>query len=106
MYGECQRAIKEFTDPLTRLHFAMDATVLFDRLVSIGTEEVTLRLPESIPLPHDRQRYPVAALHEWLHIEATQLADLFDKRNGNSYFREQLAKRSELIYGEWKAVQG
>jgi hypothetical protein len=95
-YGECQGAIQEFTDPLTKLHFALDASVLFDRLTPTATKEISVRLPEYVPVEHDGHRYPVAALGEWIKKEATELADLFDRRNGTSYFREQLAERAEL----------
>jgi hypothetical protein len=96
MYAECQRAINRWTDPLTRLHFALDAVVVFDRLVLTGKQEVSLRLSELVPVPQKGGRYSVAELREWLGYEAAELADRFDVRNGNGYFREQLELRTEL----------
>jgi hypothetical protein len=96
VYEECQRAINSFTDPLTRLHFALDASVLFDRLRQSGPRELTLRLPELVPVPHEDGRYRVEELHAWLHAEAHEWTERFDRRNGNSYFREQIQERSEL----------
>src|SRR5262249_26227611 len=51
-YEKCQRAIHEFTDPLTRLHFALDAIVLFDRLAQTGPTSLPLRLSEIAPVSH------------------------------------------------------
>ncbi len=96
IYTECQHAIKDFTDPLTRLHFALDAVVLFDRLAAAGTVEIALRLPKSVPVVPDGERYAVAGLREWLGREARKLAERFDARNGNAHFREQIAERAEL----------
>jgi len=96
LYAECQRAIQPFTDPLTRLHFALDAIVLFDRLVAAGKQELPLRLPDFLPVSHHNGHYPVADLRDWLGHEASELAQRFDTRNGNSHFREQIQERAEL----------
>jgi hypothetical protein len=93
LYAECQRAITQFTDPLTRLHFALDAVVVFDRLAAAGRRDLPLRLPDSVAVPHDGDVYPVAGLREWLRREAGELAGRFDARNGNSYFRDRLGQR-------------
>ena len=96
LYEECQRAIKHFTDPLTRLHFALDAGVLFDRLLAAGTSTVALQLPDTVPVVVHEGQYAVAEMRNWLWQEAGDLADRFDLRNGNSYFREQLQERANL----------
>jgi hypothetical protein len=96
MYGECQRAINEHTDSLTRLHFALDAVVVLGRLAAEGRQEVALRLPDGVPVPHTAGHYKVAGLRDWLGREAADLAARFDARNGNGYFTEQLAERAEL----------
>jgi hypothetical protein len=95
-YGECQRAQHRLTDPLSRLHFALDAVVALDRLAAEGKHELTLRLPEVVPVPRTSGRYAVVELRDWLAREADQLADLFDARNGTSHFREQVARNAEL----------
>jgi hypothetical protein len=96
LYEECQRAIKPFTDPLTRLHFEMDAWVVFDRLLAAGTNAVPLRLPDYVPAAALEGQYAIAEMRAWLWQEAGELADRFDRRNGNSYFREQLQERVAL----------
>lgn len=95
-YQECQRAVTPQSDPLTRLHFALDATVLFDRLIDVGRREIKLRLPDWLPVGHADRGYSVEALRAWLRQEATQLADRFDARNGSDHFRGLLQARSEL----------
>jgi hypothetical protein len=96
VYAKCQRAIKPFTDPLTRLHFALDAIVIFDRLMKTGPPRLSLRLGESVPIERDHGRYEVANLREWLHDEARHLAARFDARNGTDYFRQQIQERAAL----------
>ncbi len=96
LYAECQRAIQPFTDPLTRLHFTLDAIVLFDRLIAAGKEDLVLRLPDHVPVAHQGGHYAVAALRDWLGREARDLAERFDARNGNSHFRDQMQQRSDL----------
>jgi hypothetical protein len=95
-YEECQRAIHSWTDPLTRLHFTLDALVLFDRLKRTGPDTLSMRLSDLVPVAHDHGRYSVDHLRDWLLREATALAEQFDRRNGTSYFREQLVERAEL----------
>jgi hypothetical protein len=95
-YEKCQRAIHEFTDPLTRLHFALDAIVLFDRLAQTGPSLLPLRLSEIVPVPHDDGNYQVEGLRYWLHNEARELAKRFDSRNGTNYFEEEIQERQEL----------
>jgi len=95
-YEQCQRAFQPFTDPLTRLHFALDAIVLFDRMVQTGPPIRAMRLSEIVPVPQDEGRYRVADLRDWLHREARELAARFDARNGNDYFQQQIHERIEL----------
>ena len=97
LYEECQRAIKPFTDPLTSLHFDMDAWVVFDRLLAAGMNAVALRLPDTVPVAAREGQYAVVDMRSWLWKEAGELADRFDLRNGNSYFREQLQERANLV---------
>lgn len=95
-YEECQRAMKAFTDPLTRLHFALDALVLFDRLLLDERQTLSLRLPEDFPVPAMDGHYRIEELQAWLLREADELAERFDRRNGTPYFQEQLQERREL----------
>ncbi len=96
VYEACQKAIHAYTDPLSRLHFALDAGVLFDRLRREGRRTLPLRLPEWLPVTANEGQYSVTELGDWLLQEAAELADRFDRRNGNDYFRKQRQQRNEL----------
>jgi hypothetical protein len=93
--GQCQRAIREFTDPLTRLHFHLNMVVLFDRLHALGTETVLVRFNDTAPGRRPNGRYVVAEVREWMRREATELAARFDRRNGTDYYAEQLRERTD-----------
>jgi hypothetical protein len=88
--------MNSYTDPLTRLHFALDALVLFERLHRQGRRTLAARLPELVPVPSIDGLYDVEELDAWLHREARELAEGFDARNGNDYFRQQIQERLEL----------
>jgi hypothetical protein len=106
VYERCQRAIKEFTDPLTRLHFALDAIVLFDRLANLQQNTVALRLPPNVPIVKTSQGYLVAEVRNWLHQEAKSLAARFDQRNGTDYFTDQLRQRVKLQQWALSEIDG
>ena len=94
--GHCQRAIREYTDPLTRLHFHLDMGVLFERLHSLGKESVLVRFAEGPPGLLPSGRYVVAEVREWMAREARELTERFDRRNGNGYFAELTRARADL----------
>jgi hypothetical protein len=96
VYEECQRAIHAYTDPLTRLHFALDALVLFERLKADGRQTLAVRLPEIVPLAPGEGGYPVEELRGWVHQEARELAGRFGRRNGNDWFGQQIEERTGL----------
>jgi hypothetical protein len=96
IYERCQRAIQEFTDPLTRLHFALDAGVLFDRLAALGRTSIPVRLPAKFPVKPTQHGYSVFELGDWLRQEAVVLAARFDRRNGNGFFAEEIQERAAL----------
>ena len=53
-------------------------------------EEVSLSLPEEFPLYRADGIYSVAALRDYFYKQATQLASLYDTRNGNNGYQERL----------------
>lgn len=93
--GKCQRALREFADPLTRLHFHSYMVVLFDRLHALGTESVLVRFTQAVPGRKPNGRYVVAEVRDWMWGQATGLAARFDARNGTDYYAEQLRERTE-----------
>lgn len=97
--GQCQRAVREYTDPLTLLHFCLDMGVLFDRLHAVGREAVLVRFadgPQAPPGMRPNGQYAVAEVRGWLHARAKELAERFDRRNGNGYFAGQIRDRAAL----------
>jgi hypothetical protein len=96
VYERCQRAMTESTAPLTLLHFALDAGVLFERLAALGKERIGLRLPSNVPIASTRAGYAVTELRDWLRQEAAGLSLRFDRRNGNDYFAERIRERLGL----------
>jgi hypothetical protein len=93
--GQCQRAVREDTDPLTRLHFHLNMLVLFDRLHAIGTESVLVRFHGDVPGRLPSGRYIVSSVRDWMHAAAADLAARFDRRNGTDYYAEQLRDRAD-----------
>lgn len=98
MAGQCHRAVREYTDPLTLLHFCLDMGVLFDRLHVIGREAVLVRFadgPHAPPGLRPNGKYAVAEVRDWLHSKATELAARFDRRNGTDYFAGLIRDRAD-----------
>lgn len=93
--GQCQRAVRDHTDPLTQLHFHLNMVVLFDRLHAVGTDTVLVRFNEAVPGRRPNGRYVVAEVRDWMRRAATELAARFDRRNGTGYYAEQLRERTE-----------
>lgn len=93
-FGQCQRMIRPDTDPLSRLHFCLDMSVLFDRLHALGTESVWGRLGDGGPPRRADGRYSVAELRDWLATEARESAARFDRRNGNTHFADRIRQRA------------
>lgn len=94
--GECQRMIRAHVDPLTRLHFHLDMSVLLDRLHALGAETVMVRFNEFAPGRRPNGRYVVAEVRDWVAREAADLAGRFDRRNGNGHFGDRIRERAEL----------
>jgi hypothetical protein len=97
--GQCQRAVREYTDPLTLLHFCLDMGVLFDRLHAVGREAVLVRFadgPHAPPGVRPNGKYGVTEVRDWLHAQSRELAERFDRRNGNDYFAGLIRDRADL----------
>lgn len=87
-YAECQRAINDHTDPLSRLHFGVDALAVFDQLRAAGLEEIAVRLPKNLPVARKTGRYSVKELRACLVGQTLQLAERFDARNGTTFWHD------------------
>ena len=51
LYERCQRALHRLTEPLTYLHFALDALFFLDCLKVAGKDTLSLLLPDNVPVP-------------------------------------------------------
>lgn len=81
-----------------RHSFIRGSRILFLRIRELGRQKVKLRLTSDFPVLCDEQyQYDVQALGEWFSQEAERVADLFDVRNGTSYYRDELKEDLELI---------
>lgn len=99
LYRKLQVAALRNTDPLTQLHFFLDAIVFLDRLHEAGYQQIIATFPKTVDVPHVRRKYAVADLRNWIHCRARNLASQFDARNGNNYYGDELKRRCE-----WKPI--
>jgi len=80
-------------NPSTRYCYVKDAYLGLKRLAHGGVTRIKLELTEPLDVRRDAKGYDVAALVDWFHAEAERLANLFDRRNGNSSFHDGLVRR-------------
>jgi hypothetical protein len=84
--------------PSTRAHVFADLAVVCSLLAESGRARVPLPLVEPLTAPVDaKARVDVAALGASAWKEATRIASLYDKRNGNSWFTANLDKKRALV---------
>lgn len=83
---------------LDRLDFTLASIRLARALQSVGTDNVSLRLPRDFPGFAPDGRYDVPVLVDWLQRDAASLATQFDTRNGNAFYSDEVdrALRSPL----------
>lgn len=83
-------------DPLTHLHFFLDSIPMLDQLHASGVSKLLMKLPDTLPVPHDNRRYSIALLRDHVHQRAAEIATQFDTRNGNNYYATELQHRKSL----------
>jgi len=98
--GDSNRAFRHFeaqlpvalaqTDALTRYRFLRPVAALLARMEAEGVREVSLNAPESLPWYDPDGVYPLAVVGDWARREATDIAALFDRRNGSDYYTDWL----------------
>jgi hypothetical protein len=76
--------------------FYLAAALLLGRLVEKGKTRLPLRLPPQFRAD-DEGNHDVAALLEWIQGDLDDLANRFDRRNGNDYHKRQIADHRELL---------
>lgn len=68
------------------------AHALFARLADGSRKTCKLRLPREFPLQQPSGEYDTGELAAWFRREADALGECFNRRNGNRYFTDVLAK--------------
>ena len=79
-----------------RMTFSLAAWLTLKKLAE-ESAEVKLRIPQEAPCFRSDSTYATAELANWFHQDATDLAARFDKRNGNNYVSQSLAKKQKLF---------
>jgi hypothetical protein len=79
-----------------RMRFLIDTLPLLDRLKKSGKSAVKLRLPAECPLSANGITHSVGDVRKWMHETAADLAQTFDRRNGNDYYSKRLAAAPRL----------
>jgi len=81
----------EATRSNERYEFYTVAGWLMERLAERGRPR-KIKLPNTFPPHNESDRYDCGQLRDWFEAESSQLADAFDARNGNDYYRNALRK--------------
>lgn len=70
--------------------------LLMERLAEAGMVTIRVRTPATFPARTESGEYEVNALRDWFTQQAAELADRFDRRNGNDYHRRRLHESDTL----------
>jgi tetratricopeptide (TPR) repeat protein len=89
------RALKQ-RPRLAPLLFYMGAAVFLEGLEREGVKAIDLRLPKSFPGFEAEGHYEVGALKGWFADQIEDLGGRFDRRNGNTYYRDQMRSLGQI----------
>lgn len=76
--------------PEYRFRLYLAGAVVFEALARKNNRKRKLRLPDAFELKSEDDSYKPDALAEWLMRETRQLADQFDRRNGNDAYTRHI----------------
>ncbi len=79
-----------------RFHFFRAASLLFAECSRANKTTIKLRLPDECAKFLAGNAYSAERLLDWSNKNARNLADQFDKRNGNDWYHQQIAATDEL----------
>ncbi|MBI4750099.1 MAG: hypothetical protein HY774_16560 [Acidobacteria bacterium] len=82
---------------LERLHYWMTGVRLFRQLLRQEQSQIHLYLPPTCPFSSGREFYSIQKLLDWVLAEASSLAEKFDARNGNDFYRRLLCEGYEGV---------
>lgn len=109
--GDFKRAIRlleknlhwalESANLYRQMQFYSTAAALFSRLVQEERNQLKLHLPQAFVDHQANGEYETAALQSWFTRESQSLADRFDRRNENDYFRGYIGEANELATAQY-----
>ena len=82
----------DYSNPMSRLNMLRVGRLYVRRLMEAGQKTVGVTLPDDHPLQAAGGVVPLEPLSDWLDAECTATAALYDARNGNTTFSDDLAK--------------
>ena len=87
----------DYANPMSRLNTLRVGRLYVRRLIDAGQKTVAVTLPDDHPLRAGGGAVPLAPMLEWLDAECAATAALYDRRNGNATFTDDLAKDIEKL---------
>jgi hypothetical protein len=94
-----------FANPMARLNALRVGRLYGRRLAQAGQTAVAVSLPPPHPLATDAGSVPLPAFLDWVDAECARVAALYDARNGNATFGEDL-NRDLAKLDEFAALVG
>ena len=86
-------------NPSERMGFYSRVGTFFERLAGERPKPRKVRIPSTLAIHNDEDRYAPADLAAWFYAEAAKIAARFDVRNGNGFTSWDLADTRALALG-------
>ncbi|MBI9065540.1 MAG: hypothetical protein JEZ14_26385, partial [Marinilabiliaceae bacterium] len=80
------------TTKLGVLHFYYACSVFFRKLHDKDSALVKMKLPDNWEVSSKNNEYSTLELYNWFDQEVEKLSEVFDVRNGNTYYRDYFIK--------------
>jgi hypothetical protein len=89
----------QINNPDNQMKLYSSAATFFERVAEQRPKPRKVRIPKTLAVHSDDDRYAPADLAAWFHAEAGKIAAQFDKRNGNNFVSWDLADTRLLALG-------
>jgi hypothetical protein len=86
-------------NPNERMNFYSRTATFFERLGGERPKPRKVRIPDTLAIHNDDDRYAPEQLARWFHEEAAKIAARFDARNGNGHITWDMADTRALALG-------
>lgn len=80
-----------------RFRFYNSSGLFLEKLGKLSKRKRKLNLPSQLPCYDKDGKYDPVELSKWFSKETQQLAEQFNRRNGNEYYNEIVAESRELV---------